>query len=53
MKAVRIHEFGGPEVLSIDEIPVLQPAPDGVLIKVHATSVNQVDFEASCMDGIV
>lgn len=45
MKAVRIHEFGGPEVLSIDEIPVPQPAPDEVLIKVHATSVNPVDWK--------
>lgn len=45
MKAIRIHEFGGPEVLSIDEIPVPQPAPDEVLIKVHATSVNPVDWK--------
>ncbi|GAA4214706.1 NADP-dependent oxidoreductase [Pedobacter jeongneungensis] len=45
MKAVRIHEFGGPEVLSIDEIPVPQPTPDEVLIKVHATSVNPVDWK--------
>ncbi|MGN7989657.1 NADP-dependent oxidoreductase [Pedobacter sp. 22226] len=45
MKAVRIHEFGGSEVLSIDEIPVPQPAPDEVLIKVHATSVNPVDWK--------
>ncbi|MEH3114850.1 NADP-dependent oxidoreductase [Pedobacter terrae] len=45
MKAVRIHEFGGPDVLSIDEIPVPQPASDEVLIKVHATSVNPVDWK--------
>ncbi|WP_293783533.1 NADP-dependent oxidoreductase [uncultured Pedobacter sp.] len=45
MKAVRIHDFGGPEVLSIDEIPVPKPAPDEVLIKVHATSVNPVDWK--------
>jgi NADPH:quinone reductase-like Zn-dependent oxidoreductase len=45
MKAIRIHEFGGPEVLSIDEIPVPQPAADEVLIKVHATSVNPVDWK--------
>jgi len=45
MKAIRIHEFGGPEVLSIDEIPVPVPTKDEVLIKVHATSVNPVDWK--------
>ena len=45
MKAVRIHEFGGPDVLSIDEIPVPVPAKDEVLIRVHATSVNPVDWK--------
>ncbi len=45
MKAIRIHEFGGPDVLSIDEIPVPQPGKDEVLIKVHATSVNPVDWK--------
>jgi len=45
MKAIRIHEFGGPEVLSIDEIPVPKPEADEVLIKVHATSVNPVDWK--------
>ncbi|MFD2287241.1 zinc-binding dehydrogenase [Pedobacter petrophilus] len=45
MKAIRIHEFGGPDVLSIDEIPVPQPGKDEVLIRVHATSVNPVDWK--------
>lgn len=45
MKAIRIHEFGGPDVLSIDEIPVPQPEKDEVLIRVHATSVNPVDWK--------
>lgn len=45
MKAIRIHEFGGPDVLSIDEIDVPQPAKDEVLIRVHATSVNPVDWK--------
>lgn len=45
MKAIRIHEFGGPEVLTIDEVPVPTPAKDEVLIKVHATSVNPVDWK--------
>lgn len=45
MKAIRIHEFGGPDVLSIDEIDVPQPGKDEVLIRVHATSVNPVDWK--------
>lgn len=45
MKAIRIHEYGGPDVLSIDEIPMPEPAADEVLIRVHATSVNPVDWK--------
>src|SRR6201996_5032446 len=45
MKAVRIHRFGGPEVLQVDDIA--QPvATDGkVLIRVAAASVNPVDYK--------
>jgi NADPH:quinone reductase-like Zn-dependent oxidoreductase len=43
MKAIRIHEFGGPEVLELEEIEVPKPADDEVLIKVYASSVNPVD----------
>jgi len=44
MKAVRIHEYGGPDVLRYED--ALQPAvgADEVLIRVHATSVNPVDW---------
>lgn len=45
MKAIRIHDFGGPEVLSIDDIEIPKPASDEVLIKVFATSVNPVDWK--------
>lgn len=45
MKAVRIHEFGGPEVLELDDIAIPQPAVDELLIKVYATSVNPVDWK--------
>jgi D-arabinose 1-dehydrogenase-like Zn-dependent alcohol dehydrogenase len=42
MKAVRIHTFGGPEVLSLDEVPLPEPHDDEVTLKVCAASVNGV-----------
>lgn len=45
MKAVRIHEYGGPEVLRYEEAPRPQPRPDDVLIRVHAAGVNPVDWK--------
>jgi NADPH:quinone reductase-like Zn-dependent oxidoreductase len=43
MRAVRIHEFGGPDVMKIEEVPQPSPDSDEVLIKVLAASVNPVD----------
>jgi len=45
MKAVRIHQYGGREVLSLDEIPVPDIAPDEVLVRVVAASINPVDWK--------
>lgn len=45
MKAIRIHEFGGPEVLRIEDVPIPEPAKDEVLIKVYASGVNPVDWK--------
>jgi NADPH:quinone reductase-like Zn-dependent oxidoreductase len=45
MKAVRMHDFGGPEVLTLDEIPVPTPKDDELLIEIHAASVNPVDYK--------
>src|SRR5262245_60590389 len=44
MKAVRIHEYGGPEVLRYEDAPMPVIGPDEVLIQVHASSVNPVDW---------
>ncbi len=37
--------YGGPEVLSLAEVPVPSPGPKQVLVQVHATSVNLSDWE--------
>lgn len=43
MKAVRIHQFGGPEVLTYEDVPNPQPRKDEVLIRVKACSLNHLD----------
>ena len=43
MKAVRIHEYGGPQVLTYEDAPRPQPAAGEVLIRVHAAGINPVD----------
>ena len=43
MKAIVVHEFGGPEVLKLEEVPNPGPAAGQVLIRVKAVGVNPVD----------
>jgi NADPH2:quinone reductase len=43
MKAIRVHEFGGPEVMRLEDVPVPTVGPGQVLVRVHAAGVNPVD----------
>jgi NADPH2:quinone reductase len=43
MKAIRVHEFGGPEVLKLEEVPTPKPSTGEVLVRIHAAGVNPYD----------
>ena len=43
MKAVVVHEFGGPEVLKYEDMPRPEPKEDEILVRVMAAAVNPVD----------
>lgn len=43
MKAIRVHEFGGPEMLKLEEVPDLQTGSGQVAVRVHAIGVNPVE----------
>jgi len=43
MKAIVVHEFGGPEVLKLEEVPTPKPAAGQVLVRIHAAGVNPYD----------
>jgi zinc-binding alcohol dehydrogenase/oxidoreductase len=43
MKAIRIHEDGGPEVLRYEDVPDPEPRDDEVLIELRAASLNHLD----------
>jgi len=44
VKAVRIHEDGGPEVLVLEEVPDPSPGPGEVLIRLRASALNHLDI---------
>jgi NADPH:quinone reductase len=43
MKAIRVHQFGGPEVLKLEEVPTPKPDAGQVLVRVRAVGVNPYD----------
>ncbi|HEX5386540.1 MAG TPA: quinone oxidoreductase [Gemmatimonadales bacterium] len=44
MKAIRIHAFGGPEVLRFDDVPEPTPGPGQALVRLEASGVNYMDI---------
>ncbi len=53
MKAVRFHEFGGPEVLKFEDVPEPELRKDQVLVRVRACALNHLDlFVRSGLRGI-
>jgi putative PIG3 family NAD(P)H quinone oxidoreductase len=44
MRAVVLHAHGGPEVLTIEEVPDPVPGPDEVLVDIRATALNRADL---------
>src|ERR1700680_1702532 len=45
MKAIRIHAYGGPEVMRLEELPTPSPGPGEALVRIHAASVNFLDVQ--------
>jgi NADPH2:quinone reductase len=44
MKAVRVHNYGGPEVLTLEDIPIPEPKPGEAPVKIEASGVNFIDI---------
>ena len=44
MKAVRVHKYGGPEVLTLEEVPVPEPKAGEARVKIEAIGVNYIDI---------
>ncbi len=43
MKAIRVHEVGGPDVLRYEEVPLPSPGPGQAVVKVEAIGLNYID----------
>src|SRR5262245_57071668 len=43
MRAIRVHQFGGPEVLTLEDVPDPKPGAGEIVVRVHAGGVNPVD----------
>lgn len=45
MQAVRIHEYGGPETMRLEQLPMPEPGPGQALVRIRAASVNFLDIQ--------
>jgi NADPH:quinone reductase len=45
MKAIRIHAYGGPEVMQLEDLPTPAPGPGEALVRIHAAGVNFIDVQ--------
>jgi len=52
MRAAVLHEFGPPEVLTVEEMPKPEPIPTEVQVRVHAAGINPVDFKTRAGRGM-
>jgi NADPH:quinone reductase-like Zn-dependent oxidoreductase len=52
MRAIVQREFGGPEVLRVEDVPVPEPIPTEVQVRVHAAGVNPVDLKTRAGKGM-
>ncbi len=43
MKSICVHQYGGPEALKLEDLPVPKPGPGQVLVKIEAIGVNYID----------
>jgi len=43
--AIRVHQYGGPEQLKLEQIPCPEPQPGEVLVRVHAAAVLPVEWK--------
>src|SRR4051812_35231754 len=43
MKAIRVHEAGGPEVMKLEEVHDPKPGPGQVVVRIYAVGINPVD----------
>src|ERR1043166_5166962 len=43
MKAIRVNQFGGPEVLQLEEVPAPKPGPQQIVVRIHAVGINPVE----------
>jgi NADPH2:quinone reductase len=44
MKAIQLHQTGGPEALQLADLPIPQPGPGQVLMRIEATGVNFIEI---------